>query len=140
MGKRGKLGGPTDGMLGIEDWEGESAETIIQDAINQFVEDYKKENMGKTPTSYSSDIWFKYVKRRKPVIIIYLVDVESDKTQIKQAKQFRNEMDNIPVVGLAMGLPKSDNVALISKNKYKANKYYNWFEKDEIIAESEEEE
>nr|MCR5837689.1 Z1 domain-containing protein [Lachnospiraceae bacterium] len=141
LGQRGKLGGPTDGMLGIEEWEGESAETIIQDAKNQFVEDYKKDNVGKAPTSYSSDIWFKYIKKRKPVIIIYLVDAyASDNTQKKQAEQFRTEMNNIPVVGLAMGLPKSDNAALISKNKYKANKYYNWFEKDEIIAESEEEE
>lgn len=141
LGQRGKMGGPTDGMLGIEDCEAGSAEEIIEAAKKSYETVYKAENFGKTPSSYASDIWFKYIKNRRPVLIVYFVDVNtSDENQKKQATQFRIDMEGNPVVGLAMGLPNSDNAELISKNKFKANKIYNWFEKDEIIAESEEEE
>ena len=141
LGQRGKMGGPTDGILGIEDCEAGSAEEIIEAARKSYETVYKAENFGKSPSSYASDIWFKYVKNRRPVLIVYFVDVNtSDENQKKQATQFRIEMEGNPVVGLAMGLPNSDNAELISKNKFKANKIYNWFEKDEIIAESEEEE
>ena len=117
------------------------AEEIIEAARKSYETVYKAENFGKSPSSYASDIWFKYVKNRRPVLIVYFVDVNtSDENQKKQATQFRIEMEGNPVVGLAMGLLNSDNAELISKNKFKANKIYNWFEKDEIIAESEEEE
>lgn len=141
LGQRGKLGGTTDGMMGIEDSGTEKAEEIIRKAKEQYEEDYKKENFGKSPTSYASDVWFKYIKNRKPVLIIYFVDVDTaEENQKKQADEFRTAMEDIPVVGLAMGLPNSDNAELIGRNRYKANKIYNWFEKDEIIAESGEEE
>ena len=46
----------------------------------------------------------------------------------------------MPVVGIAIGIPNSDNVEYVGRDRYKANKVYNWFDRDEIIAESEEEE
>lgn len=141
LGQRGKLGGPTDGMMGIEDYGSFKSEEIIKEAIGEYEKAYKAENLGKAPLSYASDIWFKYVKNRYPALIVYFVDVNTeDPNQKKQAEQFRIDMAGIPTVGLAMGLPKSDNAGTIGKNKYKAHKIYNWFEKDEIIAESEEEE
>ncbi len=141
LGQRGKMGGPTDGMHGIEDCSIGTAEEIIDAAKKTYEIVYKAENLGKTPSSYASDVWFKYIKNRKPVLIVYFVDVDTaDENQKKQAEQFRADMEGVPAVGLAMGLPNSDNAELISKNRFKANKIYNWFEKDEIIAESEEEE
>lgn len=141
LGQRGKLGGPSDGMIGIEDCAAGTATEIIDSAKKSYEEAYKASNLGKSPTSYASDVWFRYIKDRKPVLIVYFVDVDTeDMNQRKQADEFRNNMGGTPVVGLAMGLPKSDNAELIEKNKYKANKIYNWFEKDEIISESEEEE
>ena len=47
-------------------------------------------------------------------------------------------MNDIPVVGFALGLPRNDSAAKHA-TKYKANKVYNWVEQDDILAESEEE-
>ena len=141
LGQRGKLGGPNDGMLGIEDTKDNTIENIIKFAKTEYANNYKKENLGKEPSAYTSEVWFKYVKDRKPTLIVYFVDVDtSEQNQKRQADIFRAEMESKPVVGFAMGLPRSDNAELIGKNKFKANKVYNWFEKDIIIAESEEEE
>lgn len=140
----GRLGGPTDGMHGISDYNGLSAETIIQDAKNQFIEQYKKDNFGQMPksgkVSYTSDTWFKYVKDRKPALYLYFLKLgTNDNNQKKQEIEFLKEMNGIPVVGIALGIPNSDNAELVSRNRYKANKVYNWFEREEIVAESEEE-
>lgn len=141
LNKNGKLGGPTDGMLGIEDFNGKPAEKIIEDAQNAYIKDYKKENLGKEPSSWASNVWFKYIEDRKPVIIVYFVEIGTrGDTQAKQHREFMEAMSGIPVVGLAMGLPKSENAEIMGKNKYKANKVYNWFDREDIIAESEEEE
>ena len=47
-------------------------------------------------------------------------------------------MDGLPVVGLALGFPNNPN-ADKRAIKNKVNKVYNWFEREEILAESEEE-
>lgn len=140
IGQRGKLGGPNDGLMGIQDFNGKSAEVIIEEAKEEYTENYKKENLGETPSHYASNTWFKYITDRRPLLIVYFIGVGAEDNSKKQAEEFLSNMEGIPVVGLAMGLPNSNNALLISKNKYKANKIYNWFEKDEIIAESEEEE
>ena len=44
----------------------------------------------------------------------------------------------IPSVGVAIGFPQNDNVHT-SKKKYKANLYYNYFEREEDELEAEEE-
>ena len=140
----GRLGGPTDGMHGISDYNGISAETIIQSAKDQFLEQYKKDNFGQMPKSgkisYTSDTWFKYVKDRKPALFLYFLKLGTNNNQQKsQELKFEQEMGGVPVVGIALGIPNSDNAELVSRNRYKANKVYNWFEREEIIAESEEE-
>lgn len=143
LGRRGKIGGVFDGLLGIEDFNGKSAEKIIENAKKDCIAQYKKDNFGKEPEgnkAFASDTWFKYIKDRKPLLLIYLISVDTDTdNQRAQADKFREEMSGNPVVGFAMGLPCSKNERLIEKHKYKANKIYNWFQKDEIIEESEEE-
>ena len=48
-------------------------------------------------------------------------------------------MAGTPDCRICDGSAKDDNAAK-SATKYKANKVYNWFEQDDILAESEEEE
>lgn len=143
LGRRGKIGGVFDGLLGIEDFNGKSSEQIIEEAKEACIKQYKKENFGKEPEgnqAFASNTWFKYIKDRKPTLLLYFISVDTDtKNQKRQAVKFREGMGKDPVVGFAMGLPRSDNELLIGKYKYKANKIYNWFHKDEIIEESEEE-
>lgn len=145
IGRRGKLGGPGDGKAGIVDRNGQSAEQIIENAKSEFRSDFiKKQGFdfsdGKT---YPSETWFRYVKDRNPILLIYLIDVDVDEEESNQKKQvdiFKHEMNGIPALGLAMGLPRNDEAARISGTKYKANKVYNWFDQEQILAEGEEEE
>jgi hypothetical protein len=48
-------------------------------------------------------------------------------------------MGNTPAVGLALGLPRNDEEAGLVSTRYKANRVYNWFDRDEILAEGREE-
>lgn len=140
IGRRGKLGGPNDGLLGIEDTEDMTAMQIIETAKERYRQYYKKQNFVEftEDKAYASNTWFKFIDNRKPLLILYFVDVNS-KEQNVQAEQFRKEMDGKPVVCFAMGLPMNEQATSIGKNRYKVNKIYNWFERDEILAESEEE-
>ena len=77
------------------------------------------------------------MKDRRPLLIIYLLDIDSEEQQ-KQAEEFREALSGTPVVGFAMGLPRNDEAALLSATKYKANKIYNWFERDDLDVGEEE--
>lgn len=138
LGKRGKLGGPNDGLAGIVDFNGHTADEIVEKAKECFAKDYERSRGEKfDKTNYSSETWFRYVEDRRPLLIIYLIDISSEEQQ-KQASEFKTELCGIPVVGFAMGLPKNDEAASLSATKYKANKIYNWFERDELDVGDEE--
>lgn len=145
IGQRGKLGGPGDGRTGVIDFNGFEAEQIIENAKEKYRQEYKRAHgyeftTGKT---YPSDTWFKFIKDRKPILLVYFIDVDVDAEESNQKKQinkFREEMNGIPAVGFALGLPQNEDAARISGTKYKANKVYNWFEQEEILAEAGEEE
>ena len=145
IGQRGKLGGPGDGRTGIIDFNGSTFEEIIESAKAQYRKEYQRAHgyaftEGKT---YPSDTWFKFVKDRKPVLLVYFIDVgveEDEKNQLRQIEKFRGEMGGIPAVGFALGLPQNEEAARISGTRYKANRVYNWFEQDDILAEAGEEE
>ena len=141
IGRRGKLGGPNDGLLGIEATEEKTVEEIIEGAKKAYRQYYKEKNYIEftDDKAYASNTWFRFITERKPLLMVYLVEVDS-KEQGNQACEFRKDMNGAPVVCLAMGLPMVEDATLIGKNRYKANKIYNWFEKDSILAETEEEE
>ena len=138
LGRRGKLGGPNDGLAGIVDFNGIPATEIVELAKKCFVRDYERLRGEKfQKKNYSSETWFRYVKDRRPLLIIYLLDIDSEEQQ-KQAEEFREALNGTPVVGFAMGLPRNDEAALLNATKYKANKIYNWFERDDLDVGEEE--
>jgi len=145
IGQRGKLGGPGDGKAGIIDYNGVEASDIIEKAKAQYRVEYKRTHGIEftNEKTYPSDTWFKFVKNRKPVLLVYFIDVGIDNeesNQIKQINKFRDELNGIPAVGFALGLPQNEAAAQISGTRYKANKVYNWFEQEDILAEAGEEE
>lgn len=144
IGRRGKLGGPGDGKTGIVDFGGSSAKEIIENAKELYKKDYKK-NKGidfLDSQTFPSNTWFAYVDKRRPILLVYLIDINVDKDEQNQKAQvdsLRQQMNGTPVVGFALGLPRNDKAASMTSTKYKANKVYNWFDQESIIAESEEE-
>lgn len=143
IGQRGKLGGTSDGITGIVDINGKRADEIIEHAKMEF-RNYKKSRDEFFPedATYPSDTWFKFVSDRKPILLIYLIQIDinkDDETQKKQIEKFNLDMGDIPVSGFALGLPRNDNASQINGTKYKANRTYNYFERDEILSEGKEE-
>ncbi len=150
LGKRGKLGGPNDGMLGISAYNGKSSSDIVREAKEKFKADYEAEHQDEfdDEKTFPSNTWFKYVADRKPILLIYFIDVDTNTnmdnndengSQKGQAQSFKGSMGQVPAVALAIGMPRNSNSISIEKFKYKANKIYNYFERDEILAEAEEE-
>ena len=133
LGRRGKLGGPNDGLAGIIDFNGKKAEDIVEKAKAEFIKNYELTRGEKfTKGNYSSETWFRFVKDRKPLLIVYFLCVDGEEKQQKQFEELRNELDNTPVVGFALGLPRNDEASRLQATRYRANKIYNWFEKDEM--------
>ena len=136
IGHRGKMGGPNDGLAGIIDFNGKTATEIVDEAKRLYRIDYKArkgEEFTKDKT-YPSDTWFRFIRDRKPLLMVYFVDVvvdEEESNQEKQINEFRQDMGDTPAVGFMLGLPKNDHEAAKATNRYKANKIYNWFERDD---------
>ena len=142
IGQRGKLGGTGDGKAGIDDTPDNSLKDIIIKAQERFRE-YYQEKKGKPfgdNSEYPSMTWFKFVKDRKPLLIIYLVDTEGYEPGEKLFEKMHEDMDNLPSIGFAVGFPENDNASIYDVSRYYANSAYNWFEINDILAESEEEE
>lgn len=139
IGRRGKLGGPGDGITGIVDVNGLTAKDIIEEAKRRFKAEKKKKDFSELST-YPSVTWFKYVKDRKPLLIIYLVNIEGEENQPIPFKKLDMEMNGLPSVGLAIGFPENESNSVFEVTTYRANKAYNWFELNDILTESEEEE
>ena len=121
------------------------AEEIIENAKASFRKFYEKEKgvpFDKTRV-YPSETWFRFVVDRKPLLLIYLIDVGvAEENQKKQEAEFKAAMGNTPAVGLALGLPRNDEEAGLTSTRYKVNRVYNWFDREEmedILAEGREE-
>lgn len=143
IGRRGKLGGPGDGIAGIVDTPEMTAEEIINNAKSRFRADYRKKKIVKDfpeGSTYPGETWFRYVKHRKPLLIIYLIDVTGEEGNEVAINRMKESMNDVPSVGFALGFPENDNTAIYNISIYRANKIYNYFERNDILAESEEEE
>jgi hypothetical protein len=142
LGRRGKLGGPNDGLAGITAFNGKTANEIVEQAKLDFATDYEKhhDNEMFVKDSYASNTWFKFIKDRKPLLLVYFLHVagDSDDIQKKRFDELNSKLGDIPVVGFALGLPRNDEAAIAVSTHYKANKIYNWFERDEMDVGDEE--
>lgn len=142
IGRRGKIGGPGDGLCGVVDYNGKAADEIIETAKERYKADYLKRKSVpfKDGSTYPGQTWFRYIKDRKPLMIIYLVDTNGDESDKDMFDRLASDMGGIPSVGLALGFPENENSSVYECATYSANKAYNWFEHNDILAESEEEE
>ena len=143
IGRRGKLGGPSDGIAGIVDTDDMTAEEIINDAKKEFRIAYRQRKIVKDfpeGSTYPGETWFKYVKNRKPLLIVYLIDVFGEEGNEAVINKMKDSMNNVPSVGFAFGFPKNDSRGVYNVSVYRANKTYNYFERNDILTESEEEE
>ncbi len=141
IGRKGKLGGPGDGIVGIVDASGKTSSEIIESAKSSFRDYYlmkKKKPFSETST-YPGETWFRYVSDRKPLFIIYLVDIRLEDNQQERSAGFEKMMEGIPSVGFAIGFPENENAPENQYTVYRANRVYNWFERYENRYESEEE-
>lgn len=142
IGSRGKLGGPGDGLAGILDTPDMSAADLIADAQEKFREDYLRRK--RTPladdATYPGETWFKYIKNRRPLLVIYFINAKGDDSNTESFNKMKNAMGDAVSVGFALGFPANDNQAIYEISCYRANKTYNYFERDDILMESEEEE
>lgn len=131
IGLRSKLAGTRDGIAGVTDQE------LISEAQQLFKKNYK-ESTGQDydGNSYTSDTWFKYIADRRPLLSIYLIEVEGQKNQTETFNSFRTALgENTPVVGFAMGIPRASIPANADRYRYRANRFYNFFEDYEDTAE-----
>ena len=80
------------------------------------------------------------MKDRKPILIIYLLDIDGEDNRRYVFDNLKKQMNGIPSVGLAIGFPENERASVFEYTTYRANKAYNWFEINDILAESEEEE
>ena len=142
IGHNGQMTGPGDGMTGITDTPEMTADNIIESAKERFKIYYKEKKKKDFPegSTYPGITWFKFVKYRKPILIVYLVDVKGQENQRKAFERLDKEMDGLPSVGLAIGFPENETASAFEFTTYRANKAYNWFELNDILAEGEEEE
>ena len=137
IGRRGKLGGPNDGIAGVVDFNGRSALDIVETARAEYRKYYKiarNEEFTKEK-NYPSDTWFKFIKDRKPLLLVYFLEIDIDKDdsgQHETINKLKNALGEVPVVGFMLGLPRNDNAAHFQATKFKANKVYNWFEHSEM--------
>lgn len=139
IGQKGKLGGPSDGLIGIFD------DDLIAAAKTDYEKDYLI-NRGvefKKGMTYPSDTWFKFISDRNPLLMIYFVKVNDEKTQNKAneeaMKTFKAEMGNTPATAFAIGFPKNNDSTSVHRSRYKVNVKYNYFEQYENENEGEEE-
>ena len=148
-GTRGKIGGPSDGKIGVCDRNGKTAQQILSAAIADFEQKYLDENedvFDAVHKQYPAETWFKYIRDRNPLLIVYLIDVASDEKESAAINAYRTAMTNpfenfiVPSVAIAMGFPRNDSVSQYSKKKYKANRVYNYFDQEYNYLEMEEEE
>ena len=142
IGRKGKLGGTRDGVAGLRDFGNSRVVEIYENALLSLKNDLaikgaKYESLDELPVS--SNTWFKYIKERNPLVLIYFLDVgcEDEGNQQKQFDELKTNLNGVPVVGFAMGFPRNDLINYKYFQKYKVNKAYNYFNMDTEVGEDE---
>lgn len=115
-GSAGRLGSKTDGLYAIKD-------LIFPEDIEKVKKEYEEDRDAKTK-EYPGNIWFRYISKRNPCLMIYLVR-PSEKTNRDKAEManYVHQLNDDPIVGFGIGFPKCGS-KVISHKKYKVNKTY----------------
>lgn len=113
---KGRLGGTSETALLLTPKQKAKAEVNYKNnkGINQ------NSNVSKFP----SDTWFKYVDDRNPCLFIYPVKPKNDindETENKRIIELISKLDNSPLYGFSIGLPKNLSSSAESKH-YKITK------------------
>lgn len=125
VGERGKLSGPGDGKIGITDYNGKTAQDIIDELKNVYNEYSNSDAEKNLPT----EAYFKYVKDRKPILIIYLLELNM-KNEDSLFDKIKKEMGTTPFTAFALGFPKNDETSSNRRAiKQKVNKTYNYYDR-----------
>lgn len=142
IGKHGRISGLNDCLVGIFDYGNKTAVEIVEKAKKEYIRDYERINGIKfEKDSVAADTWFRYVKDRRPLLMIYPIELtvdEDDPSQEKQINKLNRELEEVPLLAFLIGFPRNDDAAIQSATKYKANKIYNWFDRDEYDVGDEE--
>lgn len=130
IGSRSKLAGTRDGTAGLTPKQINHAEEL-------FRKDYFENNgSAYEGSSFSSAAWFEYVTDRKPLLMIYLIDVEGYPNQEESFKKFKIALgESSPVVGFAIGFPNTTRPIDETKYRFKANRFYNFYEDNDDTEE-----
>ncbi|MBO7412143.1 MAG: Z1 domain-containing protein [Fibrobacter sp.] len=123
IGERGKLSGPGDGKIGIVDYNDKTAEDIVDELKTVYSE--SPDAVKSLPT----EAYFKYVKDRKPMLMIYLLNLEM-KSEDASFNRIKKEMGEIPFTAFYVGFPKIDDTSSKRRAvKHKVNKTYNYYDR-----------
>lgn len=123
---KGRLGVPTDGKIGLDS-------SINYNVLEKFEKEYNyhKKDGEVTPKTIPANCWFKYIEYRKPLLIVYLIDIDGS----QKIQELKNNLNGTPLIGLAVGFPNNNNVSKENQMKYVVNSQYNYYDYDEIEEE-----
>lgn len=144
IGTRGKLAGTYEGQTGLSRKNKDDLLKIkeaMAAAERNFKEQYPDRKWG---NNYPSDAWFKYIKDRKPLLLIYFINLKSaipadaDREYMEKALKDFPASQN-PLLGFAMGFPTdgSDTPRIL---KYRTNVVFDNQQQQAMAAENNSEE
>lgn len=127
-GRRARLGSPTDARIGL------SASQIDMAKNNAK----KAKDWNGLSSTINQEVWFKYVKKRNPLLMIYFIKLKSNEDEFGE-KSFINNLKGSPVMGFSVGFPMNQYAHAAEYHKYKVNVIYDRQEIEEDLFESIEE-
>jgi hypothetical protein len=126
-GRSGRLGSPTDARSGLTKEQIEFAKSNAE----------KNDDM-KGLSTVKQEVWFKYVGKRNPLLMIYFIKLINEENSLPE-QTFINNLKGSPVMGFSVGFPMNEHSHAAEFHKYKVNIIYNRQEIEENLAESIEE-
>ena len=136
IGNRGKLAGTSDGRQCLDDQEDKEIISHAEECYRKYYKENKKVDF-KESSTYPINTWFKYIDKRNPLLLVYLMELEEEINDSQVNGKIIGRNDE-PWVGLAMGIPNCGG-SNSEMHKYKVNPIYTKQEVEEFILEGEEE-
>lgn len=126
-GRSVRLGSPTDARCGLK-----------EEQIAEAISNASKNNDLKGLSTIKQEVWFKYVEKRNPLLMIYFIKLKSDDVSSRE-QSFIESLKGSPVMGFSVGFPMNQHSHAAEFHRYKVNVIYNRQEIEEDLVESIEE-